>query len=682
MRLSSILTSNTCQHETNVDIIVRRSRSARPTPASSTSPTRAAQGPRAHRSRCRPGRSRRSATRCASSSARAPTPRRAGVHATCAVDPGRACCSARVRAAAAGAPRRRRRRGRRLGPRGLHRAARALPPASRSRSWRSRSSRCSPRSRCAACPSLLRDPAVRDAIAVTVRTNAIANVAHPRVRHARGLLARHPAFRGRRARVTLTELPLVLPPAVAGIALLAAFGAGGLLGDQLATRGSCCRSPSGRSCSRSCSSPRRSTCARRSRRSRASTRTLPDAARTLGAVAGADVRAVALPLAASGLVAGWVLAFARGDRRVRRDDHLRRQRARRDPDADAGDLRAARQRTSTSRSRSASCSSCSAPPSCCPTSCCRHGDARARHPRRPSRLRARRPPDRRRGAVALVGPSGAGKSTVLRAIAGLLRPGRGPHRARRRRVVRRGRAASTSRRTERSVGLVFQDYALFPHLTVRQNVAFGARERARRRAARALRHRAPRGASGRRARGGERQRVALARALARDPRAAARRAALRARCAHARRASATSCQDLLAELRLPDAARHPRLPRRGRAGRPHRRDRRRAAAPDRRGRDSCAAPPTSSSSRFTGGSVLHGRRDAAAGRRRRVRLDGGATVRSAERAEGGRVGVVVQPWDLVLLGEAPGPQRHERRPGHDRRDPRPRAGGCACAWAI
>jgi len=72
--------------------------------------------------------------------------------------------------------------------------------------------------------------------------------------------------------------------------------------------------------------------------------------------------------------------------------------------------------------------------------------------------------------VALVGPSGAGKSTVLRAVAGLVRPERGS--------IACGETwfdGRVDRRPEeRSVGLVFQDYALFPHLSVERNVAFGA----------------------------------------------------------------------------------------------------------------------------------------------------------------------------------------------------------------
>jgi ABC-type molybdate transport system ATPase subunit len=75
--------------------------------------------------------------------------------------------------------------------------------------------------------------------------------------------------------------------------------------------------------------------------------------------------------------------------------------------------------------------------------------------------------------LALVGPSGAGKSSVLRAVAGLLRPDRG-------RIAVSGapwldtEAGLDVPPERRSVGLVFQEYALFPHLSVRANVLFGA----------------------------------------------------------------------------------------------------------------------------------------------------------------------------------------------------------------
>src|SRR5215471_7563234 len=74
--------------------------------------------------------------------------------------------------------------------------------------------------------------------------------------------------------------------------------------------------------------------------------------------------------------------------------------------------------------------------------------------------------------IALVGPSGAGKSTVLRAIAGLTRPSDG------RIAVGDDVWFSSEQKIdrppeERAVGLVFQEYALFPHMNVRRNVAYG-----------------------------------------------------------------------------------------------------------------------------------------------------------------------------------------------------------------
>lgn len=129
----------------------------------------------------------------------------------------------------------------------------------------------------------------------------------------------------------------------------------------------------------------------------------------------------------------------------------------------------------------------------------------------------------RGGVLGLLGASGSGKSLTLRAICGLepLREGR---------IVLNGRVLFDSkegvrlRPAERRVGMVFQDYALFPHLTVAQNIGFGlqhrpAEEQARRVAEWAglagiggLLGRYPTELSG-----GERQRVALARALAMEP---------------------------------------------------------------------------------------------------------------------------------------------------------------------
>jgi iron(III) transport system ATP-binding protein len=123
--------------------------------------------------------------------------------------------------------------------------------------------------------------------------------------------------------------------------------------------------------------------------------------------------------------------------------------------------------------------------------------------------------------VTVIGPSGCGKSTALRLAAGLERPDRGT-------VSIAGRVVASTTRwvppERRRVGLVFQDHALFPHLTVQRNIAFGLADLARgERGARVtevlelvrlghLAKRYPHELSG-----GEQQRVALARALAPRP---------------------------------------------------------------------------------------------------------------------------------------------------------------------
>ena len=120
-----------------------------------------------------------------------------------------------------------------------------------------------------------------------------------------------------------------------------------------------------------------------------------------------------------------------------------------------------------------------------------------------------------RETVALVGPSGAGKTTVLRAVAGLARPDAGRI-ALGRRVLFDAARRIDRPPEERRVGFVFQEYALFPHMTVAQNVAYAGRTRTgdvleRFRLAHVADAR-PDELSG-----GERQRAALARAVARQP---------------------------------------------------------------------------------------------------------------------------------------------------------------------
>jgi len=122
----------------------------------------------------------------------------------------------------------------------------------------------------------------------------------------------------------------------------------------------------------------------------------------------------------------------------------------------------------------------------------------------------------------LLGPSGCGKTTVLRLIAGFEAPFAGEIRLAGQTVSRPGETLPPERR---AIGMVFQDYALFPHLTVQQNVAFGLSQldrEARQRRVRDMLETV--GLTGREKAyphelsGGQQQRVALARALAPHPR--------------------------------------------------------------------------------------------------------------------------------------------------------------------
>jgi iron(III) transport system ATP-binding protein len=120
--------------------------------------------------------------------------------------------------------------------------------------------------------------------------------------------------------------------------------------------------------------------------------------------------------------------------------------------------------------------------------------------------------------VALLGPSGCGKTTLLRLIAGHETPDTGTIHVDGGLVAGAGAWVAPE---QRRVGMVFQDYALFPHLTVARNIAFGVRRRERRERLASLltlvgldelAHRYPHELSG-----GQQQRVALARALAPEP---------------------------------------------------------------------------------------------------------------------------------------------------------------------
>jgi len=247
--------------------------------------------------------------------------------------------------------------------------------------------------------------------------------------------------------------------------------------------------------------------------------------------------------------------------------------------------------------------------------------------------------------VALVGPSGAGKTSVLRAIAGLVRPPRG------RIALGEDVWLDTTRRLfrkpdERRVGLVFQEYALFPHLTVRQNVAYAGKERADELLERfRISHLAdarPPSLSG-----GERQRVALARALARRPGVILLDEPLAALDAHTKGTVRAELQELLQELALPtilvthdfeDAA----------------------ALADQvgvvvGGRLRQFAPPSELVDRpidafvasFTGANLLRGKARRLDDGMTLVQLESGELVYSTEVAEG-EVGVVVYPWEVSI----------------------------------
>jgi molybdate transport system ATP-binding protein len=250
-----------------------------------------------------------------------------------------------------------------------------------------------------------------------------------------------------------------------------------------------------------------------------------------------------------------------------------------------------------------------------------------------------------RETLALVGPSGAGKSSVLRAIAGLLRPDRG-------RVALGAEAwLDTEAGIDLPVGLVFQEYALFPHLDVRRNVAFGGRERVDELLERfRISHLA--GARPRDLSGGERQRVALARALARDPAVLLLDEPLSALDTHTRGVVRGELAELLGELRLPtllvthdfeDAA----------------------ALADRVGvivegrilqvgsaAELLAAPADAFVASFTGANLLHGTARPGIDGLTEVVLDAGGSAFTTDEGEG-RVGLAVYPWEVSLARSVP-----------------------------
>ena len=272
-------------------------------------------------------------------------------------------------------------------------------------------------------------------------------------------------------------------------------------------------------------------------------------------------------------------------------------------------------------------------------------------------------------SVALLGPSGCGKTTTLRMIAGLVAPTSGT-------IEVGGRDITQVPPHRRNLGYVFQSYALFPHMDVRANVAFGLEERrlprddVARRVADALAQVRLVGLEARRPRalsGGQQQRVALARALAIQPDVllldeslsnldAKLRDAMRLEIREIQKSSGvttifvthdqtealTLCDRVARDERRPDraggvAARHLRP-----AGDPLRRRLRRPQQPDRRG-PRCGGQPCARRHRD------HGAADAPCRASRRLPAAAANRAAAGRRARPGRPQCVARPDQVVLF---------------------------------
>ena len=250
--------------------------------------------------------------------------------------------------------------------------------------------------------------------------------------------------------------------------------------------------------------------------------------------------------------------------------------------------------------------------------------------------------------VARGGPTRAGQSTILRVIAGLTRPDSG-------RVTLDGDVwLDVARRVdrkpdERRVGLVFQEYALFPHLSVQANVAYGGKERAGELLERFGISHLARTRPGELS-GGERQRVAVARAIARDPGVLLLDEPLAALDAHTKADVRVELQELLRELELPtlivthdyeDAAALADT-----VGVIVEGELRQLGSP----RELVSQPRDPFVASLTGANLLRGTASQGNDGLTSVRLEGGELVYSTDPGDG-VVGVVVYPWD-VSVGRA------------------------------
>jgi molybdate transport system ATP-binding protein len=263
--------------------------------------------------------------------------------------------------------------------------------------------------------------------------------------------------------------------------------------------------------------------------------------------------------------------------------------------------------------------------------------------------------------LALAGPSGAGKTTVLKAVAGLIRPQAG-------RIACGCRVwfdSATDVWTppeERRLGYVFQDYALFPHLSALDNVCYGllglSRSKRRRHAQQLLDKFGVGTLSDCRPSelsGGERQRVAVARALAREPHALLLDEPLSALDASTRPVAARELRAILSAAQVPTlVVTHDFLEAASLAD---------SIAVIDEGRvvqtgtaaQLAASPASAFVADFSGANLIRGNARPASDGLTEVALDGGGVVVSTEAGQG-RVGVAVFPWDLTLDIDAPGPQ--------------------------
>lgn len=255
--------------------------------------------------------------------------------------------------------------------------------------------------------------------------------------------------------------------------------------------------------------------------------------------------------------------------------------------------------------------------------------------------------------LALTGPSGAGKTTILRLLAGLRRPSSG-------RIELAGRTLFSSADginippEQRGCGFVFQDQALFPHLSVWRNVAFGLRGSSRaerRRTATELLDRLGiadlADARVSEISGGEKQRTALARALAPRPAMLLLDEPLSALDVRSRASAANAMAQIVRELQIPAVLVTHDFFEASLLGTTIAVLEGGAIAQLGGAAELAATPASAFVADLTGANVLHGNAQRRAGGLTEVTLDGGGRILSSDEASG-RVAVGIQPWEITL----------------------------------